>query len=276
MGKAFKMAICQIKVTADKGANIKKAAAMVKEATAVGAKVITLPEMFNCPYENKYFPEFAEEYPSGETLQALSEMARSNQIYLVGGSIPEIEETNIYNTSFIFDPKGAMVGRHRKMHLFDVELSSGLNFKESDTLGAGQEVTVVDTAFGKIGIAICYDMRFPELMRLMALAGAELIIIPGAFNMTTGPAHWEMTLKMRAVDNQVYVVGASPARDASAGYVAYGHSLVADPWGEVVSIAGVDEEIIYATIDPARVKKIRNELPLLKHRRRDLYELKLK
>lgn len=276
MGKAYKLAICQIKVTADKEANIKKAGAMVKEATATGAKVITLPEMFNCPYENKYFPEFAENYSDGVTVQALREMARNNQIYLVGGSIPEKEGTNIFNTSFVFDPKGALVGRHRKMHLFDVELSSGLSFKESATLGAGQEVTVVDTNFGKIGIAICYDMRFPELMRLMALAGAELIIIPGAFNMTTGPAHWEMTLKMRAVDNQVYVAGASPARDASAGYVAYGHSLVADPWGEVVSIAGVDEEIIYATIDPERVKKIRNELPLLKHRRTDLYEMNLK
>lgn len=276
MGKAYKFAICQIKVVADKELNISKATAMVREAAAAGAKVITLPEMFNCPYENKFFPAFAEEYPGGETMQALSEMARSNQIYLVGGSIPEKEEANIYNTSFIFGPDGALLGRHRKMHLFDVELSSGLTFKESDTLGAGQEVTVVETAYGKIGVAICYDMRFPELMRLMALSGADLIILPGAFNMTTGPAHWEITLKMRAVDNQLYVAGASPARDASAGYVAYGHSLVADPWGEIVSIAGVDEEIIYATINPDRVAKIRNELPLLKHRRTDLYELKLK
>jgi predicted amidohydrolase len=135
---------------------------------------------------------------------------------------------------------------------------------------------VVDTDSGKLGVAICYDIRFPELARLMTLQGAQLLVFPGAFNLTTGPAHWEILSRTRALDNQVYLATCSPARDEKASYVAYGHSLVADPWGEVIFQAGIGEEILYASIKASRVDEIRQELPLLKNRRRDLYTLDLK
>ena len=268
----MKIAVCQMKVFDDKDKNISHALDMIDEAANNGAQIIVLPEMFNCPYENSYFPVFAEEYP-GKTTEALKNAAKKNSIYLVGGSIPESENGNIYNTSFIFDRNGELIGKHQKMHLFDIDVEGGVSFKESDTLSAGNKVTVVDTEFGKIGVAICYDIRFPELSRLMALEGAELIILPAAFNMTTGPTHWELSIRMRALDNQVYFVGAAPARDESASYVTFGNSRVADPWGNIIATADEKECIIYADIDKSYTEKARNELPLLKHRRTDLYSV---
>jgi predicted amidohydrolase len=249
---------------------------MIIEAAGNGASVVALGEMFNCPYENQFFTRFAEEIPGGETFEMLSTCAREKGIYLIGGSIPERYGNFIYNTSPVFSPSGKLIARHRKMHLFDVELESGVIFKESDTLGRGYSSTVFQTEFGKIGTAICYDIRFPELARLMVLEGAELIVVPAAFNMTTGPAHWELLFRTRAVDNQVFLAGASPARDESGGYTAYGNSLVADPWGTVICRAGKDEEIIYADLDGGLIDSVRRQLPLLKHRRTDIYDVIVK
>lgn len=208
----YKIAVCQMITTENKIENINHAVDMVTEAAINGAKIVVLPEMFNCPYENKYFPKFAEEYP-GETTTILSKLAEKHGIYLVSGSIPELEDGKIYNTCYVFDKNGALIGKHRKMHLFDIEVTGKVSFKESDTLTAGNDVTVIDTEYGKVGIAICYDIRFPELSRLMALKGAEIVILPAAFNMTTGPAHWELSIRMRALDNQIFYVGAAPARN---------------------------------------------------------------
>ncbi|XUW94348.1 carbon-nitrogen hydrolase family protein [Wukongibacter sp. M2B1] len=269
---SFKIAVCQMKILEHKEENLSKAEKMIKEASSKGCDLVVLPEMFNCPYNNAFFPKYAEEFP-GKTSSLLSKLAKSQGIYIVGGSIPEKDEEKIYNTSYIFDKSGKIVGKHRKMHLFDIDVEDGISFKESDTLGPGNYVTVFDTEFCKVGIAICYDMRFPELMRLMTLRGAEIIVVPAAFNMTTGPAHWHPLTKIRALDNQVYFVAASPARDLDSSYIAYGHSLILDPWGDIVSEAGIKEEIIYGTIDLNKVKEIREQLPLLKHRRDDIYKL---
>ncbi|QEK12852.1 carbon-nitrogen hydrolase family protein [Crassaminicella thermophila] len=270
--KRLKVGICQIKVVEDKEKNIENAEKMIREAVRNGSQLIILPEMFNCPYENKYFPLFAENYP-GKTTNALSNLAKTLGVYIIGGSIPEKDKDIIYNTSYIFDKKGNMIGKHRKVHLFDVDVEGGIKFKESDSLGYGEKVTVVDTEYCKIGVAICYDMRFPELMRLMALEGAEIIVVPAAFNMTTGPAHWDILLRARALDNQVYFIAASPSRNMEAAYHAYGHSSIVNPWGEIISKADENECIIYGEIDFEKIKKVRKELPLLKHRRTDLYEL---
>jgi len=259
-------------VAEDKEANMLKARSMIKEAAKNGSRLVILPEMFNCPYRNSAFPEFAETYPEGKTLKMLAETAKEEQIYLVGGSIPELSEGALYNTSFIFGPQGELLGKHRKMHLFDVDIEGGVSFQESATLGAGSRATVIKTELGTLGVCICYDIRFPELSRLMALRGAEIIIVPAAFNMTTGPAHWELLLRARAVDNQVYVVGAAQATDETAGYVCYGHSAVIDPWGQVIAEAGGEETILYGTIDFHLLDKIRRELPVLKHRRAELYQ----
>ncbi len=272
--RKLKIAVCQMSVTENKEENLNKAEEMISKSVAEhGAEILVLPEMFNCPYANDFFPDFAEVYP-GESTKRLSRLAKALGVYIVGGSIPEKDGDSIYNTSFIFGPEGQLLGRHRKMHLFDIDIEGGISFKESDTLGAGNQVTVIDTPIGRLGIAICYDMRFPELMCLMAEAGAEVIIIPAAFNMTTGPAHWDSLIKIRALDNQVYFVAASPARNLEAVYHAYGHSTIMDPWGNVVKRAGADEEIIYSELDLSYIYKIREQLPLLKHKRRDVYELR--
>ncbi|TCO76955.1 carbon-nitrogen hydrolase family protein [Marinisporobacter balticus] len=269
----MKIGICQIKVVQDKNKNIENAERMIREAALNGSHLVVLPEMFNCPYENKYFLPFAESYP-GKTTNKLASLAKELGIYIVGGSIPEKDGDMVYNTSYIFDHHGEMIGRHRKIHLFDIDVLGGIRFKESDSLGYGEEMTVVDTLYGKIGVAICYDMRFPELMRLMALEGAKVIVVPAAFNMTTGPAHWDITLRARALDNQVYFIAASPSRDMDASYHAYGHSSIVNPWGEIISQADEKECIIYGEIDFKMIEKVRNELPLLKHRRTDLYTIR--
>lgn len=271
----FQIALCQMKVGLDKTQNVKKAVKFIRKA-GEKADLVVLPEMFNCPYQTDQFPSYAEGADESPTLKAVSRAARDTEVYLVAGSIPERDQDHIYNTSFIYNPTGELIGRHRKLHLFDIDVPGQIQFKESETLTPGDQVTVVDTDFGKLGVAICYDIRFPELARLMTLQGAQLLVFPGAFNLTTGPAHWEILSRTRALDNQVYLATCSPARDDEAPYVAYGHSLLADPWGEVVVQAGIGEEILYASIKASRVDEIRQELPLLKNRRRDLYTLDLK
>lgn len=272
--KPFKIAVCQMHVIDDKDVNLKKAVDLIEESAAKDADLVILPEMFNCPYDNEKFPLYAEDRKNSKSLRAVSKAARECGVYLVAGSIPESAGEKIYNTSFIFSPKGVVIGSHRKLHLFDIDVPDGVTFKESDTLKSGEEITVVETSFGKLGVAICYDIRFPELLRLMALDGVELMVLPAAFNTTTGPAHWEPLIRSRAVDNQFFLAAASPARDENASYVAYGHSMIVDPWGEVLAEAGEGEEIIYADININRIEEIRAQLPVLENRRTDIYELK--
>ena len=273
MKNKFKIGVCQMMVINNKDSNISKARAMIREAAAGGCRLVVLPEMFNCPYNSSLFPKYAESYPGGSTLKMLSETAAEEGVYLVGGSIPEREENHIYNSSFIFGPRGELLAKHRKIHLFDVALPDSLSFQESRTLGAGNSITVVKTEICTFGVAICYDIRFPELIRLMALMGAEIIVLPAAFNMNTGPTHWELLLRSRAVDNQVFMIGAASARNTEASYVSYGNSVIVDPWGLILARADEKEVILYGDIDLHQIDKVREALPLLKHRRTDIYQL---
>ena len=266
----LKLGLCQMNVTADKEANLRHARELLTKAAAGGAELAMLPEMFNCPYENAAFPVYAEP-AGGESWQALSAAARDNGLWLVGGSVPELAEGKIYNTSYIFDPKGNEVARHRKVHLFDIDVPGGQRFKESDTLAPGDQITLVDTPWGKIGVAICFDIRFAEFFRVMGDAGAVLIAIPAAFNMTTGPAHWDLTFRMRAIDQQCFVAGCSPARDETASYVAYGNSLVADPWGSFPLHMDEKEHVQVVDLDLSDLEKYRGQIPILLGRRKDLY-----
>ena len=168
------------------------------------------------------------------------------------------------------------MARHRKMHLFDIDVKGGQSFKESDTFTAGDEVTVFDTPWGKIGLCICFDFRFPELSRLMVLKGAQVLVVPAAFNMTTGPAHWELLFRQRAVDGQCYTVGVAPARDEKGCYVSYGNSIVVSPWGEVLWRAGAEETFQVVELDMEQVQQVRQQLPLLSARREDVYEVREK
>ena len=276
------IALCQMNVVDNKEENIGKAIQMIKESKKQGADLAVLPEMFNCPYENEKFIEYAEELNDSKTLSEIAKHAKEEDIHVLAGSIPELEindednSESIYNTAVLFDNKGKFLGKHRKMHLFDIDVKGKIYFKESDTLSAGNEFTVIKTDLAKIGIGICYDIRFVELSRIMALEGAEILIFPGAFNLTTGPAHWQMLFKSRALDNQVYAIGVAPALDKDANYNSYGHSIAVNPWGEVIEELSFDEELKIVEIDLDEISRIREEIPVLKNRRTDLYEINKK
>ncbi|MGB3368524.1 MAG: carbon-nitrogen hydrolase family protein [Acidaminobacteraceae bacterium] len=263
----------QMDVTFDKESNLSKVRTFMNLQTKI-VDIVVLPEMFICPYDTGVFSDYAEEQ-GGYIWSELSCIAKEYSIYLVAGSVPEKIENHIYNTSYVFDRNGEEIAKHRKMHLFDIDIEGGQYFKESDILSAGDNVSVFDTEFGRIGLCICYDIRFPELSRIMVDMGAKMIIIPAAFNMTTGPDHWDILFRTRAVDNQVFMLGVSAARNTSSSYTAWGHSILVSPFGKIINQLNEDEGLLYETIDFDEVDKVRKELPLLQHRRKDLYTLSL-
>ncbi|KAH6562167.1 hypothetical protein BASA50_006938 [Batrachochytrium salamandrivorans] len=285
--KAFRLALIQMQVTANKAANLAHARSMVQAASRSGAQVVVLPECFNSPYGTSYFQQYSEPELDASsasatasasssvspTVSALSTMARESKVYLIGGSFPEQGSNNnhLYNTCTVWDPLGARILTHRKAHLFDIDVPGGICFKESEVLTAGDSISMVDTEYGRIGVGICYDMRFPEMAMVAARRGCVAMVYPGAFNTTTGPLHWELLQRARALDNQIYVAACSPARDLSASYVAWGHSSVVDPMGVVVATTDESESIVYADVDPAVVSATRQAIPVYSQRRFDLY-----
>ena len=269
----MRVALIQMAVTADREGNLRTAAQKLRQAAEQGADMAVLPEMFCCPYENRCFRPYGEE-AGGPAQEMLSRTAAETGMYVVGGSIPELADGKVYNTSFIYGPDGAQLARQRKVHLFDIDVKGGQRFKESDTLSPGNAITTFETRFGTMGLCICFDLRFEELARCMCLRGAKVIFVPAAFNMTTGPAHWELLFRQRAVDNQCFTVGVSPARDEAGSYVAYGNSLAVDPWGTVLCRAGAEETTLYADLDLERLEAVRAQLPILSARRTDLYEVR--
>ena len=269
----IKIAAIQMPTVADKMENVRTVKTYLEKIKDENPDFVILPEMFCCPYQTENFPIYAEK-EGGPVWQQLSGYAKQYGIYLIGGSMPEKDaEGNVYNTSYIFDREGKQIGKHRKVHLFDIDVKGGQTFKESDTLTAGDSNTVFDTEFGKIGVMLCFDIRFPELSRMMVNDGAKVIFVPAAFNMTTGPAHWELSFRTRALDNQIYMVGCAPARDVSAGYISWGHSIVTDPWGRVIDMLDEKKGILLAELDMDYEEQVREELPLLKSRRKDIYQL---
>jgi len=277
----LKLALIQLATGADKTANLTHARTKVLEAARAGANLVVLPECFNSPYGTKYFPKYAETLlPSPPTKEqspsfhALSDMAKEAKAYLVGGSIPEFwgETGKYYNTSLTFGPGGELVGTHRKVHMFDIDIPGKIKFVESEVLSPGNKVTILDLPeYGKVGVAICYDIRFPELAMIAARKGAFLLLYPGAFNLTTGKLHWELQARARAVDNQVYVGMCSPARDMEADYNAWGHSMVVDPNAEVMSQLDEKEGIVYAELTGEKIDQCRKGIPIYTQRRFDVY-----
>ncbi len=281
--KPVKLACVQFAGGADKTTNLSLAASKVREAASQGAKIVVLPECFNSPYGCDFFPSYAEPLlPSPPTpsqspsFHALSAMARENGIYLIGGSIPELVESSetktYYNTSLTFSPSGSLLAAHRKVHLFDIDIPGKIKFKESDVLSPGDKITVLDLPeYGRIAVAICYDIRFPELAMIAARQGCFALIYPGAFNTTTGPLHWRLQGQARAMDNQIYVALCSPARDPKARYQAWGHSLIVDPMAQVLVEADEKEAIVSADLDGDKIEEARKGIPLRTQRRFDIY-----
>ncbi len=270
MRETFVLALCQTKAFLDKDRSMEMAAAYVNRAADNGAKIISLPEMWNCPYDNSYFREYSEP-ESGESVEFMSDLARENGIYLVGGSIPELDGNDIYNSCYIFDTDGEIIGKHRKVHLFDIDIPGGITFMESETLTGGEKTTIVETDFCKVGVGICYDVRFPKMFSKMAEQDVKIIMLPAAFNMTTGPAHWELLMRSRALDNQLYFAACSPARDMDSSYTAYGQSMVANPWGEICGKTDSRPSIVYSRIDLDFVDSVREQIPVSKQGKPDLY-----
>ncbi|KAL4064329.1 carbon-nitrogen hydrolase [Scleroderma citrinum] len=290
--KSFRLALIQLgAVGADKSANLKHAREMIMRAAQGDGtpesrpSVVVLPECFNSPYGHAHFPIYAEtigytksrnydvQTSESESVKMLSSAAKEASVWLVGGSIPERDPTDqrLYNTCTVYSPTGALVALHRKIHLFDIDIPGKITFKESETLTGGSSTTFFDTDFARIGLGICYDVRFPELAMIAARKGCHLLIYPGAFNMTTGPLHWSLLQQARAVDNQVFFSMCSPARDLSAGYHAWGHSMVVDPFGKILAEADEKECIIHTTIDPTVFQDARAGIPVTRQRRFDVY-----
>ena len=265
-----RIGIVQMKTCENKETNINTARKGIIECVIKGADIIILPEIFNSPYDTKKFREYSEQR-NGQTWTFLSNMAKDYNKILIGGSFPENDNNQIYNTSFIFNSEGKQIGMHRKMHLFDIDIKGGQYFKESDSLTAGDSICVFNTEFCKVGVCICFDMRFPELSRLMVQKGAEIIVVPAAFNMTTGPAHWDLMFRQRAIDNQCFTIGVAPARNKELSYISYANSIVVDPWGTVIYHANDEECFDVVELDLNKVQEIRKQLPLLSARRTDIY-----
>lgn len=198
----MRVGLVQMGVGACKKTNIATAVKLIKDASDQGAKLVTLPECFNSPYGTQYFGQYAEAIP-GDSSNAIAQAAKDNQIHIIAGSIPERVGEEVYNTCCIFNPSGDMVGKHRKIHLFDIDVPGKIYFKESEVLTAGSSPTMFSIGEINIGVGICYDIRFPELAMRYRREGAHILVYPGAFNMTTGPAHWAKLQVARALDNQV-------------------------------------------------------------------------
>lgn len=264
------VAVVQMAAVHDKKKNLVHAAELISKVCAEPVDIAVLPEMFCCPYDNRYFREYGEP-ADGEAQESLSACARENHIYLIGGSIPELEGDRIYNTSYVYDREGRQIAKHRKVHLFDVDIEGGQRFFESEVLSPGEEITVFDTEFGPMGLCICFDFRSQELVKEMGNRGARVIFVPGAFNMTTGPAHWELLFRGRAVDNQLFTVGTAPARNEEESYISYGNSIAVDPWGKVLLRFGAGEEYGVVTMDLDYIEAIRRQLPIIASRKPEVY-----
>jgi len=267
MAQRFLAAAIQTCAGSDKEANFGTAERLVRLAAAEGASLIVLPEVFFWRGERNEEHAAAEPIP-GPTTERLAALARELGVHLVGGSILERApgEPKVFNTCTVFDPSGRLIARYRKTHLFDVDIPGHVSIRESDTRRRGAETVVVRTDLAAIGLSVCYDLRFPELFRRLTLGGAEVICLPSAFTFPTGAAHWEVLLRARAIENQVYVVAPNQFGHSPSGINDYGHSAIVDPWGTMSACAGNTETVVTAAIDLEYLARVRRELPCLEHR----------
>lgn len=267
----FVMGLLQLDTQDDKVANLRRIAERIDEAASKGAGFLCMPEMANYIGPARGVFENAEDIP-GPTTDLCRTKAREHGVWIHGGSICEriAGEGRVYNTSVVVNPKGDIVAMYRKMHLYDVDVQDGVSFRESDTIKAGDEIVTFDTEFGTMGLAICYDIRFPELFRLLALRGAKLIFNPAEFNLYTGKDHWECLIRARAIENVCYMV--APAQfGPKKTFHTYGRSLVADPWGNVVAKASDRECVLLTEIDMEYVDRMREQMPCIANRRQETY-----
>jgi len=270
MIKKYTVAVCQMDSRDDKQANLEQASALIREAAAKGAALAAFPETMS--YIGRGFSQQAETIP-GPLSRFLCEQSKENSLWLVSGSFPEQDPSGKpKNTMLLIDPDGNIRAKYSKLHMFDVEIANGPVYKESAHNTAGDSIVLADTPFGRLGFAICYDLRFDEVFRIMALNGAQVVIIPSSFTMNTGKDHWEPLLRARAIENGIYIV--APAQiGQKVGMNAYGKSMVIDPWGDVIARAGDRTCCVTAEIDLDYLENVRAQVPSLRNRREDIYTI---
>ena len=272
MSKPVKVAAVQLSSGTNVVANVDAASALVNEAANLGATYIQLPEYFNYLGPAKSFAHFAEPIP-GPTTNTLAEVAASLGVTLHLGSLLERAGDDMsYNTSVVIDPAGAIVATYRKAHLFDVNVPGAVAFRESDAVVPGDDLVVADLPEFRLGLSICFDVRFPEMYRALAARGAQVISIPAAFNASTGAAHWEILVRSRAIENHAFVIAAAQCGRTVDGIETFGHTLIVDPWGVVLGEATSDvPQVIVAELDIDEVVRRREQINVMKFRRSDLY-----
>ena len=266
----FKAAMIQMRTGVTPSANLDAAVTLVGEAKSAGAAYVQTPEMtniFEASRERLFEKIVAEE--NDTFLAAMRELAKKLDIYVHLGSMAvKISSDKAANRSFLIDPQGEIAARYDKIHMFDVDLSDGQSYRESRNYSPGERAVLSDLPWGRLGLSVCYDLRFPALYRGLAEAGASFLAIPSAFTQRTGEAHWHVLMRARAIENGAYVLAAAQAGKHENSRETYGHSLIVDPWGKIIAEAGQEPGIIMAEIDPAAVAKARGAIPSLQHGRR--------
>lgn len=267
----MRVAAVQLNSTDAKGRNLEVAERLVREAAADRAELVCLPEKWTVLGDSEALQEGAEPL-DGPSLTAARGWAGELGIHLLAGSIPERVEgqDRLSNTSVLIGPQGEDVAVYRKIHMFDVEVE-GVTYRESENEEAGDEIVVAPLGDLQVGLSVCYDLRFPELYRILAVRGARLITVPSAFTSPTGRAHWEILLRARAIENQVFVLAPNQIGKAPPHYDSYGHSMIVDPWGEVLAEAPDEECFLVADLDLERQEQVREKLPALANRRPAAY-----
>jgi predicted amidohydrolase len=269
MGAPFTVALVQTNSGNQVAPNVAAVSAMVREAAGRGADLVMLPETVSLmETRSKLVFEQVRPEDEDEALRAFRALAAELGVWLHTGSLPiRLSDVKIANRSFLIDPAGAVIATYDKIHMFDVDLPGGESYRESKNYRPGDRAVLADLPWGRLGLTICYDLRFPHLYRALAKAGADFLCVPAAFTRVTGQAHWHVLLRARAIETGCFVFAAAQTGTHQNGRQTFGHSLIVDPWGEVIADAGEDVGVITARIDPARVREARGRVPSLEHDR---------
>jgi predicted amidohydrolase len=268
-GSAFKVALVQMRSAMEPKANIGAALAAIEEAKSAGADYVLTPEMTNIIAKRERLMATIVEEERDPTLAALREAARKHSLYIHIGSLAiKASPERAANRSFLIDRRGDVVARYDKIHMFDVDLAGGESYRESHSYRPGDLAVVADLPWGRLGVTICYDLRFPALYRALAESGASFLSIPSAFTRPTGEAHWHVLMRARAIENGCFVFAAAQGGRHESGRESFGHSLIVDPWGQILAEGGTEPAVILADFDPAQVTAARSRIPSLHHGRR--------
>jgi len=266
----FRVGLIGMRSTRKPAENIDTAIRLIGEAKAGGADYVQTPEMTNlCTRSRDELLSVSAEEDKDTGLAALRDTARKHSIWLHVGSLAiRVSKEHAANRGFVITPKGDIAARYDKIHMFDVDLAGGESYRESRSYKAGDLAVLTDLPWGRLGLSICYDLRFPSLYRALAEAGASLIAIPSAFTRQTGEAHWHTLMRARAIENGAFVMAAAQGGKHEDGRETFGHSIVVDPWGKVIAEGGTEPGVTFADIDPAQVVTVRGRIPSLQHGRR--------